>query len=71
MDGVLSDVEASRFIETAERLGLEHQGSRGAAHGEVYLAAASLLAYAQADCQGSIAYSSAAVKLAFGHLMQA
>lgn len=36
VDGILSDVEASRFIETAERLGLEHQGSRGAAHGEAH-----------------------------------
>ena len=35
VDGVLSELEAARFIETAERLGLEHQGSRGAAHGEV------------------------------------
>ena len=32
---MLSELEAARFIETAERLGLEHQGSRGAAHGEV------------------------------------
>jgi len=36
VDGVLSELEAARFIETAERLGLEHQGSRGAAHGEVH-----------------------------------
>lgn len=35
VDGVLSELEAARFIETAERLGLKHQGSRGAAHGEV------------------------------------
>ncbi|KAL0031831.1 hypothetical protein WJX79_010107 [Trebouxia sp. C0005] len=36
VDGVLSELEAARFIETAERLGLEHQGSRGAAHGEAH-----------------------------------
>lgn len=35
VDGVLSEFEAARFTETAERLGLELQGSRGAAHGEV------------------------------------
>ncbi|KAL0056244.1 hypothetical protein WJX82_009206 [Trebouxia sp. C0006] len=36
VDGVLSELEAARFIETAERLGLEHQGSRGAAQGEAH-----------------------------------
>lgn len=36
VDGVLSELEAARFVETAERLGLEHQGSRGAAHGEAH-----------------------------------
>ena len=35
MDGVLTEAEAARFVETAERIGLEHQGSRGAAFGEV------------------------------------
>ena len=35
VDGVLTEAEAARFVETAERNGFEHQGSRGAAFGEV------------------------------------
>ena len=35
VDGVLTTAEAARFVETAERNGFEHQGSRGAAFGEV------------------------------------
>lgn len=33
--GCLTESESRRFIETAERLGFQHQGSRGAAYGEV------------------------------------
>ncbi|WIA33534.1 hypothetical protein OEZ86_006658 [Tetradesmus obliquus] len=34
--GVLSPQEAQQFIDAAEGLGFEHQGSRGAAYGEAY-----------------------------------
>jgi hypothetical protein len=34
--GVLSLHEAQQFIDAAEGLGFEHQGSRGAAYGEAY-----------------------------------
>jgi hypothetical protein len=34
--GVLTPHEAQQFIDAAEGLGFEHQGSRGAAYGEAY-----------------------------------
>lgn len=36
VDGVLTEAEAARFVETAERNGFEHQGSWGAAFGEAH-----------------------------------
>ena len=35
VDGVLTEAEASRFVRTAESIGLKHQGSKGSAYGEV------------------------------------
>lgn len=35
VDGALTDAEASRFVQTAESIGLKHQGSKGSAYGEV------------------------------------
>ena len=35
VDGVLTEAEASRFVQTAETIGLKHQGSKGSAYGEV------------------------------------
>ena len=40
VDNVLSEIEAARFVETAERIGLQHQASRGVAYGEVLLLSA-------------------------------
>ena len=34
--GVLSAWEAESIVAAAERIGFEHQGSRGPAHGEVH-----------------------------------
>lgn len=34
VEGCLTPQEAQRFIETAESIGFQHQGSRGAAYGE-------------------------------------
>jgi len=35
MEGCLTQDEASKFINIAESIGFQHQGSRGAAYGEV------------------------------------
>lgn len=35
MEGCLTPDEASKFIKAAESIGFQHQGSRGAAYGEV------------------------------------
>ena len=35
VDGVLTDGEAASFVQAAEKVGLQHQGSRGSAYGEV------------------------------------
>ena len=37
VQGCLSVAEAARFVETAARIGFQHQSSRGAAYGEVSL----------------------------------
>lgn len=34
--GCLTESEARRFVETAESLGFQHQGSRGPAYGEAF-----------------------------------
>jgi hypothetical protein len=34
--GVLSLAESQAFIDAAERIGFQHQGSRGAAYGEAF-----------------------------------
>ncbi|KAL3162987.1 hypothetical protein ABBQ32_009419 [Trebouxia sp. C0010 RCD-2024] len=36
VDGVLTEAEASRFVQTAESIGLKHQGSKGSAYGEAF-----------------------------------
>lgn len=36
MEGCLSEQEARRFIDAAESIGFQHQGSRGAAFGEAF-----------------------------------
>ena len=35
VDGVLTEAEAAKFVQTAESIGLKHQASRGSAYGEV------------------------------------
>ena len=35
VDGVLTEVEAAKFVKKAESIGFKHQGSRGSAYGEV------------------------------------
>lgn len=45
--GCLTEAEARRWVETAESMGFQHQGSRGPAYGEVRGALGQEAAYTQ------------------------